>query len=330
MTWAWRRHNSVASFKRTLLPLALSLVTFSAFAIAGVFSSRVATSRGGEVLIAGSKCAIYNNSLITYQNFGLGQAYLANRIRSSANYASSCYTGSRSPGACRTFIRDTLPFKITRKTPCPFPGKDRICHSSEGAIRLDSGLLNSHFDLGINSPPSARFLYRAVNECVPLRSEGFTYLNSSTSPKTLQFRYGSNPKTCKTDRDGCTWELNFGEAKDVNKSYEDSFDEIFEYNLKVITHWDAPLNTTARITWEPIPELSVSNADVSVIFLKMDGMKFYAPVKDPWFNAEHGPFNASTVVGKMSLYSSDQPARALACVKSAALFLHRKKDVRPC
>jgi hypothetical protein len=227
MTWSWRKRTPTATTRYSLLPLAFCLTTFSAFAIAGVFSSRVATSRGGEVLVSGDKCATLNSSLFTNENFGITQTYLASRVKSSVNYASSCYTTSSSTDRCRTFVKSTLPLTVTRKIPCPFPGKDRICRSSEGAIRVDSGFLSSHFDLGINSPPSRRFLYRTVNECAPLRSEGYTHNSTSGLRKTIQFWYGDELNYCKKHRDGCTYEL-------LNAERETEFDARNEYSLSYV------------------------------------------------------------------------------------------------
>lgn len=192
MLWTWRKHAPSHSTRRTLLPLIMSIVTFCAFGIAGVFSSRVATTRGGEVLLTGDKCATLNSSLIGDQNIALMQTYITNRIRVSTSYASTCYTDSSSADSCRTFIRNTLSLKVTPQVACPFPGKDQICRSPEGALRLDSGLLDSHFDLGINSPPSQRFLYRTVNECAPLKSHGFTRPSSTATLKTIQHLYGED------------------------------------------------------------------------------------------------------------------------------------------
>jgi hypothetical protein len=191
-------------------------MTFSAFAFTGVFSSRVATSRGGEVLVSGDRCATVNSSLFTEENFGLAQTYLTSRVRSSVNYAASCYTNSASTDSCRTFVKSTLPWMVTSNIPCPFPGKDRICRSTKGAIRLDSGFLNSHFNLGINSLPSTRFLYRTVNEWAPLRSEGYTHANTSVSPKRLEFWYGGHREGCWHKHQlGCTYELNAERGMDI-------------------------------------------------------------------------------------------------------------------
>jgi hypothetical protein len=207
MVWSWRKRTPSATTRHSLWSLALSLTTLGAFAIAGVFSSRVATSRGGEVLVSGDRCATLNNSLLTIENYALAQTYATSRIKSGVNYASSCYSNPGSTDNCRTFVKNTLPWTVTTQIPCPFPGQDRICRSLKETIRLDSGFLNSHFDLGINSPPSTRFLYRTINECAPLRNEEFTYTDTRLSRKTMQFLYGAGSGLCgKNAQLGCTYE----------------------------------------------------------------------------------------------------------------------------
>lgn len=206
MSWAWRKVVvPLALLISVSLPLVLSLATFCAFNTAGIFSSRIATTRGGELLLLGNRCAALNASLFTEQNFRLAQSYLARRTRASANYESICYRKSGSADSCRKFVRDILPVTVTSGIPCPFPGKNRICHSPTAALRLDSGFLNSHFDLGINSPPSSRFLYRTVNECAPIRSEGYTYSNSMKPPWSVHFLYGHyNQGFCESKDLECT------------------------------------------------------------------------------------------------------------------------------
>ena len=211
MTWAWRRTNPASSIKLTLLPLAFSLISFCAFTAAGIFSSRVATSRGGEVLLVGDRCATYNSTLLTNQNYGSFQSWVASTVRSSANYESSCYTGSGSTSSCSTFARSNLSFTSKSGNPCPFPGKERICLSPDQALRLDSGFLDSHYDLGINSPPSSRFLYRSLQECAPVNAEAYTIRNTSATPKTMRIFFGNDTMNC-AGQDGCSMEYDEEES----------------------------------------------------------------------------------------------------------------------
>jgi hypothetical protein len=207
LLWAWGKRSPASVTKGTFFSLTMGLITFGAFAAAGIFSSKVASSRGGEVLLIGEKCASLDQSqLDSTAKYARAQAMQVRITKSSANYALTCYNNDSSAENCRTFVRHNMPFEVTTKIPCPFPGKDKICRSSNGGIRLDSGYINSHFDLGINSPAPERFFYRIVNECAPVHNEGFTHVDESRSPATLQFRYGADPRGC-SERDGeCTFQ----------------------------------------------------------------------------------------------------------------------------
>jgi hypothetical protein len=220
MLWTWRKHAPTTHLKRTWLPLTMGILTFSGFTVAGIFSSRVGTSRGGEVLLVGNHCATIDPSLSSPQNYGLMQKYMASGIRTSANYASTCYTNVRPVEGCRTFVRPSISFNTTRQVACPFPGEDRICHSLNGAIALDSGFLDSHYDLGINSPLSGRFLYRTVSTCAPILNEGYTHVNSSTVPHTMRFMYGADWKQCSNFTDGCTAEFPFPQPHGPSARYD--------------------------------------------------------------------------------------------------------------
>ena len=74
-------------------------------------------------------------------------------------------------------------------------------------------------------------------------------------------------------------------------------------------------NLQSHDSWQPIPELSVSDADVSVFFLETNDIVYSTPVVDPWFAAEEGPFSRSTSYGNITYYQSNLPVKALACVQ---------------
>lgn len=174
MLWAWRRNDLVSLLTRILPSLLLSFTTLVVFALAGIFSSRVATSEGGEVLISSPNCGTFIPDNAASAALDSASAYVVRRLQFSSNYALLCYGNSSFAEDCPTYLKKSLPFNVTRNVPCPFPGQDRICRTSDGAIRLDSGFINSHSDLGINAPPEQRFLYRSVTECTPLLTEGFS------------------------------------------------------------------------------------------------------------------------------------------------------------
>ena len=50
-----------------------------------------------------------------------------------------------------------VPSSITRGTACPFSGQESICRNVSGNIQIDTGFINSHFDLGINAPKTGSY-----------------------------------------------------------------------------------------------------------------------------------------------------------------------------
>ncbi len=139
ISWAWRRHRNAALFKRIFPMLLLSFTVLSTFAVAGIFSSRVATSTGSGALISGLNCGRIDAGLIPADSYDAWHTYGVHRMQFSSNYALLCYRNTSSAEDCPTFPRQRLPFNVTRKSACPFPGQESICRNSSGTIRLDSG-----------------------------------------------------------------------------------------------------------------------------------------------------------------------------------------------
>lgn len=191
MNWVWRKHTQV---QRRILPLiTFTLITVFAFTLAGIYSSQVSTSMGSEVLLSGSNCGIQSWDNMDVKNFVESfHPYAVQRTGSSANYAQRCYQNGASIKECSTFVRKSLPWQSKQDVACPFD--EKICRSNSTNIRLDTGYLNSNFDLGINSPPEDQFLYRNVVECAPLKTEGYSKngtRNSTTTEQVMSYYYGS-------------------------------------------------------------------------------------------------------------------------------------------
>lgn len=203
MNWVWRKHTQARPYRRILPLIMFSVIITSVFILASIFSSRISTSMGNEVLLLGSNCGIRTSDTLDSEYwYGTYLPYVAERTAFSANYAQECYRKGAMIQNCLTFLQKNLKYTSKLDIGCPFPGNDKICRSNSTNIRLDSGYINSNFDLGINSPPEDQFLYRTVVECAPLHHEGYsenttTYLGeNSASPRYLMRYYygGMSPK----------------------------------------------------------------------------------------------------------------------------------------
>lgn len=191
---AWRKHARRPILR--LLPLALlAFVTFTALLIGGIFSSRVATDGGSEVLLTGKRCGPATSANVTTQAdsdkyFDWQIPYTAARATAYSNYAMQCYTDAKNSDDCHLYVKPSISTNITKRASCPFA--EEMCKSKGENIIVDSGFINSHHDLGINAPAEERFDLRLLYNCAPISSEGFKKTvkrsNDSGSPEVVQVR----------------------------------------------------------------------------------------------------------------------------------------------
>lgn len=176
ISWFWRS-NTRSPVRRTLILAACAVTHVIVFAVAGIFSSRVARSQS-LVLVRSAYCGPWKHT----GNFeqmptpseiellvGLTSNQLINLIQSNT-YARACYKDTPSQDQCQRYIKDRIAWVNTTSTPCPF--NDIMCINNT-VLELDTGYTNSHLDLGINSHPENRILYRRVMTCAPVKTDGF-------------------------------------------------------------------------------------------------------------------------------------------------------------
>lgn len=156
---------------------------------------KISTVTANEVLITSPRCGLYVEASDTEELFTEMQAYTSKLVTASASYAQQCYSDTANAQRCSIWVKDQLPQAITRNASCPFPGGNRLCTLNATNIRIDTGLLDSHNDLGMNAPPRDRFKFRNVIECAPLRTDNYSRVvpgaDDSTNSSALQILYGS-------------------------------------------------------------------------------------------------------------------------------------------
>jgi hypothetical protein len=190
LMWSWRKKKHLAI--RRLLPiLAYVAISISAFAVAGVFSSNIAAMTGDEVLIKYSPyCGLFSvRNNITFEDLTTRRVPdTTQNLISFVNYAQDCYTTNATEGRCNMLIKPRLNSYVDRNASCPFA--ESICQSPNGSIRLDTGLLDSDADFGINAPESDRMSYRRVIHCSPLIVEGFEQRFNKSGTPYARYYYG--------------------------------------------------------------------------------------------------------------------------------------------
>lgn len=164
--WAWRS-KTPNSVTRSLSLALVALVFWIAFLVAAILSAAASTSQGDEVLISSpyyGQINFANTNLTTVTNFYTD--YATKSISDSVSYARSCYISEgtgRTWQDCSTFPVPRLP-TTQRNTSCPFDAD--ICRAP--AIQLDTGLMDSDLEFGINAPPKNRIGFRKVTTCAPI------------------------------------------------------------------------------------------------------------------------------------------------------------------
>jgi len=188
--WMWRG-RAHRPYRRLLPIILLALLISASFAIAGVFSSSITRDGANEVLIQGDNCGPldsddYNQPLGYVTLF---EPFQISRAVAYSQYALRCYTNTSTSEDCNLYIKTQLPTIVDRNAGCPF--KSEMCKSQSGNLVVDSGFLDSHNDLGVNSAPEDRFQIRLIHQCAPLVTEGFTNISNTSSGPIQRYWYGN-------------------------------------------------------------------------------------------------------------------------------------------
>jgi hypothetical protein len=179
MIWARRNHKSSQLHWRVMPLVILAFLVLGLFAAASILSSQIANSMGNEVLLSGKHCgwrSLRQNALSTATT--TQETYNFEKTVADMNYVDVCYRGKVTKGDCNIYVKSRLTYNITRNVECPFPGKERICQDLSNTVRFDTNYHDIHHDLGLNTRPEERFLWRTVTDCTPIRTEEYSSIKS--------------------------------------------------------------------------------------------------------------------------------------------------------
>lgn len=204
---------------------------------------------------------------------------------------------------------------------CPFD--ERVCRQNSTALRVDTGMINSHKDLGINAAPRDRFESRYVVECAPLRIDTYTSTNASSGNtqyyygRTASDRLGDGPYSYAYPYipENATGEFGrIGHNSDYVMEYALIVNEMLITDMSSVAMC---MHTPYDADWKPIPELQRDDAELQIIFLSANLINYLEPVDDEWFSAHQlhrsiVRYDDSTN-GSMPTYLTDNAANPLAC-----------------
>jgi len=256
IAWAWRKKSCHAVARLFLLaigPILLSL----AFAAAGIFSARIAST--GDVLLVGGDCGLNqsNNGTGAEQLVAELVSDFENGVQMSLSnaYASQCYvnpldldleqvTADPSHLSCNGYSTAALNYTASMNNACPF---QEACSVPESEIlRLDTGYLDSHHDLGLNQPQKNRVSFRKISTCSPLKTEGYssnTFSEVDGFGNVSVYSYGANQY--QPTRFGITGSLPYDNATFIYGADSYTGSQSAYYLMYVMQH---PLSTTTNIS----------------------------------------------------------------------------------
>jgi hypothetical protein len=184
--WSSKSHHA----PRKIVPyMVYALFHIVALGVAGLLSSRAVSMRN-EALVRSPSCGWMaepaNDKYDLLSNWSdktQGETWVSlystlhRTIKSGAEYARVCYDDTSPANAmCQQYASSRLEPKINFTAICPFT-KD-LCLGN--AIYIDTGYIDSHKDLGINSQPSDRIQLRKETTCAPIDVEGRLSSNWTT------------------------------------------------------------------------------------------------------------------------------------------------------
>jgi hypothetical protein len=223
---------------------------------------------------------------------------------SAADYVDNCYDNSSSSAtSCNKFYSRTIPYNHIANSSCPFD--DVLCKEGPtAAVAFDTGLLDTHEHLGINSRPSRRLQYRRRTTCSPL-----------TTPDTLCARENAFVEGANTT--DTFVRCYYGPTNIANYTVSYSLHQFYLGSTGYQLESHVAYAGTDPSTWDPIPALNRTDADVSLYLIMQNNIVYLDPVDDPLF-AAHQPTNTTFGTGAnlqtIKQYTRDTWIDTLGCI----------------
>ena len=192
VAWSWRG-IARSPVWRNLPLIILAVLNMSLFGLAGIFSSEITKAAGNETLLMSHNCGWLNSDNDTTKVYAISRGI--NQTLAASLYSRACYGENRGNLECSRFARSRIDFSTKKNVSCPFD--ERMCiDGPTSAFQVESTLVDSHNDLGMNARKSERVQYRKTSTCTVIPSKDFyeetntTTLTNETVP-SIRYKYGS-------------------------------------------------------------------------------------------------------------------------------------------
>ncbi|RFN51402.1 hypothetical protein FIE12Z_4329 [Fusarium flagelliforme] len=295
---AWSKNRPKQLVKKTCAVAIPALLISAGFAVAAIFTSRVANKAHGTVVarVQPNSCGFWFFNTTSENDIPAMSARGAkgqNDTRRARSHVANFYANTSSSAARSVFIRPTLPYNISSSAPCPIPAADRCIMGPNKAFGITSAFLDSHEMLGINAKFEDRVSIQLSLTCSPVYTDDLVQETGSANSPSVKFFLG--PMQGLTDY---TYKYNKAVGNNTGIGY--LIDSLSPNHL----------------LWKPIPDFSRTDADVTVHFLSQNDLAYMAPVYDPWFSA-NGTRNASSQ--GVTVFGPDRDVDTMVCADQYVL-----------
>ena len=328
----WRLRSARNTSKATCYAVLISiLAVFHAalFLAAGAFSSTL-TAAGSKVLSRSPFCGVWNETYYTLMDGGANgaskeifalsaqfNAKYSDDIQLSIEYAQKCYLDAETyatSSTCDVLPKSTIEYSTTIGIDsCPF--QNQICHDASEMMTFDTGLIDSHIDLGINSKIEDRLTYQRITSCAVLNDTGRmaggndTTFASGDAHQPLQdvayMYYG--PKLVEVS--DCTY--SYANPASIATNFTPQMTKPYSVNTQFFWNGD---EDDYNSTFSPIPELRQESADTVLFFLSFVG-NYIDVVDDPWFSAHRLHLEEVPTTLARTQFARDQAISTVGCTE---------------
>ncbi|KAI7760897.1 hypothetical protein LZL87_008109 [Fusarium oxysporum] len=287
---AWSKTCKKPIVKQTCSVAIPALLVSAGFAIAALFTSRVANKAYSTVVARAqpNNCGFWffnttgKDVLPALSAMGAkGQ----NDTRRARSHVANFYANTSSSAARSIFIRPTLPYDISSSAPCPIPAHDRCILGPNKAFSITSAFLDSHEMLGINAKFEDRVSIQLSLTCSPVYTDDLVQETRN--------------------EDGAFMEFFLGPIHGMTN-----------YTYRSYPTFANSSSSSNPLLWKPIPDFSPIDADVTVHFLSQNNIGYLAPVYDLWFSA-NGTHNITSQ--GVTVFGSDRNVDTMVCADQYVL-----------
>ncbi|KAK5242010.1 hypothetical protein LTR20_007155 [Exophiala xenobiotica] len=272
--------RSIRSYSIGLLALIYAII----FMTAGIFSNRAvsatSTNGGAAVLARSEKCGIWND---TYFN-------IVNNVVLSTEEEFELQT----------------------------QWSAKVAHDVQVSLEtvvLDTGYIDSHIHLGINSESKDRLTYRRNTTCAILDSTGYVkgwdgaVANASgpkPAPGSAYAYYG--PSLYKDTN----WTYSYANFASYYDLFSNQISLPYQLDVERAIGFADPQWTPSD--FQPISEVAQKDSDLNLLFLSFTGM-YLGEIGDPWFSAHKEQTFDSGLTYLEKRYARDEAISVLGCTE---------------